>query len=240
MEHRSSQRRLAAFAVLCLAAGYVVFCLGQGALALDSWLYWNGMRGTRMTTDWQEAITRAMVLPFSDEATASLVRFGSPLDLGSPLEILFLMSGGVPLRATYWLLATALSGASFAALWQSRRVARIRPLHVVRPVVYFLPVMLTCFVTWTVSYSLRELVGYDDFLFEPSVFLYFLFRYAFPAITFLWWFVVIRLYLRMDHAWGVTIAVWLMGSLGAIVAFYLVNPPVILDPLSAAYRAIAF
>lgn len=234
-------RRLAAYLLLLAATVYTTFALSQGVLAWHRW--WRIEKSPSLVytdVDGYTVFVHAAALPFSDSPPGSYSEvwrtrggrlrgfshiYRSPLDharrrIAHEHAALFL---GV-VFITCPLV--------FAALPISRRRAKVRWSHVLRVTAYSTSYVALAAIIIIVS-NTAGLVGGRSFVFSDSIaLLESLTLVALCPGMLIWWAVAIRRYLRMEHAFGVAVAVGTTAFLAACVVLFIVHPSFIVIPVS--------
>jgi hypothetical protein len=222
MVHDVRPRRLAAYCLLLVVVHYVAFCAGHAAVvygrfsAAARW-GWMGGGPPGPAPEWPEYL-RIGLLPFSD------VRIGG--SASSSRDVVVDVWGVWAYVLLILLIGHAACGAGFAALPISRRIAKVRWIHVHRITMYGLallaPTVLLAMVGLALDAQPREL---PLILGRAILGLAFLAAVGYVPAQIVWWSTATGRYLRMPHAWGVGLAVVVMGWLAtalALTLFFLV------------------
>ena len=110
----------------------------------------------------------------------------------------------------FFALCIALSSASFVMLTDSMRFAKLRSAHIVRAALFMVPAFaLTC--------ALWQGVLVAGFQHDVMIWLLLILP---PLLFLLWWWLAVRRYLRMRHAFGVALAVVIIGLLTSMLAMF--------------------
>ena len=220
MQHPVRWRPLVVYIAAIVIAFYVMFCLGQGALAFQQWYGWRNPTFPIVPVHYSTyEIFHAALLPLSDRAPApaaapALYLFFSPRDLCLHYwSSLFKLGLG-------FLLFHALCPAGFLALPISQRMTKVRWSHVIRAAVYGVALMVPAGVLAAVASALS---GTE--LFNPSTagrWLLLLAAMATVAVLpmeIVWWSVASGRYMKLRHPWGVGVAVVVMAALATMLLF---------------------
>jgi hypothetical protein len=216
-------RRIVAYWIVILAGLYLV----AGALAaIETWQYERNMSAFLVGSGFPpvapdpKPILFALAAPFSTLEMNDLIRWQTPgivpFQPSRPAPWRAIDDcAGVAAQAALWFLAMhACAAIAFAALPVSRRRAKVRFAHVARVAAYgaalvVMPAVLLAAALWAGQAWFRG----------PSVLVLILHAaaaiawVALPFLELTWWSVATKRYLRMPHAWGVGLAVVLIGAL---------------------------
>ena len=234
-------RRLAAYLLLLAASVYATFALTHGVLAWNDWRRIQRNQGLVCTdVDGYTVFVHAAALPLSDSSPGSysLVYLRSGVGLRgrsfayrSPLY--HLRRRAAHDRAALFLgVVFVTCPLVFAALPASRRRAKVRWSHVLRVTAYSTSYVALAVIIVMVS-NTAGLVGGRSFLLSDSIAL--LESLTLDALCLgmlIWWAVAIRRYLRMEHAFGVAVAVGTTAFLTACAVLFILDPSFIVIPLS--------
>jgi hypothetical protein len=224
MVHEVRWIRLAAYVVLLIVPLYLVVCAGHGVAA---WCVWRRYCRCAIvdipSPVW--VVTQSAVLPYSDEPPGwvTVRRSGGPgtrtfcfpapskqprADWGAVLA-----GSLVPLTGA----VLALCPAGLLALPVSRRRAKVRAAHVVRVALYssaFLLYPVGNLITGRLWARPLWDLGLSRVLQCSTPLVY----AVVPALLVAWWGCATGRYLKMKHAWGVSVAVVVMSGLAAVLA----------------------
>ncbi|MCH7547773.1 MAG: hypothetical protein IID30_15350 [Planctomycetes bacterium] len=214
MHHQPRWRRHAVLAGLLLITLVVIFEL---MLGLYTWGSLVDMQAKVSGTiaNMSEVIFKTMLLPFSQDSLG-IVNFNQGSYVISPplqVSLRMLANGyGVGVEVIpILLLYTVLCPVGFLALPQSRRITKVRWVHVLRIGVYsfffvwlFVVISLICSLadSWwrfvPITFGLPQITVTTAYL-------------SLYIVILIWWSLATSRYLKMKHAWGVGVAVCVMS-----------------------------
>jgi len=207
---------------------YLLAALSNGVMAARSWKIQASAPGTTFNDDAWMMFLQAAALPLSNESLGSFTwtawsgpvtqPYSAPADIAPLAFFPLVMAGSLGML---WLFCSALA---FAALPISRRRAKVRWRHIIR---------ITCYGV-ALAGVLELIIGFFILNFfrgpwKPGLepFITLLFSVSGVVFFFLWWSLAAGRYLRMQHPWGVGLAVVIVGKflpIGAVSAIYLLSP----------------
>jgi hypothetical protein len=214
MSHPIRWRRLVVYLGLLALVLYVAFALMHGLAAWQTWretMYYSS--GTA-TTGGGPVFWQAAALPLSNEPVGSFASAGwSAWSYETPLGVFAYAWRGLTVLLLTVLLMHAGCGLTYAALPITRRRCKVRWSHVVRVTLYgYVLVMPAVFLYLVATPPTMSGAGIGSLLAPVAVGAWL----AIPPLEVAWWTAATSRYLRMPHAWGVGIAVTLVGGLFAL------------------------
>ena len=234
-------RRLIVYLLLLAATVYTTFALSQGVLA---WHWWWRIRNdpdtVRSDVGGYTVFVQAAVLPFSDSPPGSYSEVwptrggglrGFSFSYRSPLyharDRAAHEHAGLFLGVIFITCPLV-----FVALPISRRRAKVRWSHVLRVTAYSTSYVALAVIIVMVSNTAGLVTGRSFLLSDSIALLESLTLVALCPGMLIWWAVAIRRYLRMEHAFGVAVAVGTTAFLTACVVLFIVHPSFIVIPVS--------
>ena len=230
MTHPIRPRRILLYLVVLLA-------VANGAIAMRSWsesiknvsksvLPLSGPGNTVVKSPLQIGL-HAALLPFSGRSIGAAVVTWRIMRSDSPLD----------LQYDYWLdlhrpmalalLGQIVCGLAFAALPISRRRAKVRWRHIVRVTAYGLALLAPIAFLGILDMGLNSPYwGWTSPMGELATLMLRIASVMLLPMAFLWWLIAVRRYLKMEHAWAVSISVLSIGvltPLALLAALYLLS-----------------
>ncbi len=216
MTHPLRWRRLALFGTTLLILGVLAFALAQGMFVNRQWANAFGPASSQTTsTSRASAIARAVLLPFSNEPLATVTAPWGTYAWTSPRDYLRYYWSGAVQGAVGTLAFVAICPLVVVGLVASRRRAGVRWEHLVRISGYSSVAVLIAWALglgFVISWQWLWWVADEAWAHGVEVGL----MIAFPSMMFLWWWLAIRRYLRMEHAAAIATGVTAIGLLGAL------------------------
>ncbi|UCD76646.1 MAG: hypothetical protein JSV91_06915 [Phycisphaerales bacterium] len=223
MEHPVQDRRIAAYLVVLYVFLYLAFAVANGAVAMRSWqstLTSINQRRNPPTTAGTPPLTigiHAALLPFSNKSAGSVVVFRTTLNAPTPLEMQDYCWSAFHKGMAWMLFGQITCGLAFAALPISRRRAKVRWRHVFRVTAYGLALVLPAAFLGILDRGLNSPYwATPDSMGEIAIIMNRIASALLPLMVFLWWLIAIRRYLRMEHAWAVSLSVLFIGALAPL------------------------
>ncbi|MCI0675798.1 MAG: hypothetical protein L0Y42_08495 [Phycisphaerales bacterium] len=231
MTHQPRWSYLTCYLILLLLLGYLGFAAAQGYAAWRSYslarLYWPG---SVSSASGLQVVAHAAAWPFSANSPGSftwstvpgsVAGVTSTVPYPAPRDLLRRPSKDLDRLVGSTLVLHLLCMASFAALPQSRRQAKVRWIHIVRVMLYGLAPI----VPWVLLVVSNALVrearwgtpGVDALLMVASA----IATFAVLPFAVVWWSTATTHYLKMRHGWGVGLCVVTIASLATLLALAL-------------------
>jgi hypothetical protein len=211
MSHPGRWPRLAAYLGLIAAGLYVAFALAHG---LGVWHYWHDVaRWGRYTptAGGGTVFWHAVALPLANEPVGSFVdRWGRASPYTAPGELFSALWSELSASLVMLLIMHASCGLSFAALPITRRRCKVRWAHIVRVTLYGYVLVVPAVVLSVAAMPMTMAEIPAGALVAPLAAVAW---GALPLLAVIWWTAAARRYLRMPHAWGVGLAVTVIGIL---------------------------
>lgn len=216
-------RLIVAHLFMWLAICYLMFAIVHGAAA---WRDWHAVTAiapvpASSTTPIQAAL-RAAVLPLSQTAPATAAN--ANVNALGGLFVHWRYRSPFQLFQDYWadwfgavavmLVFLTMCGVAFAALPQSRRMAKVRWSHILRVTLHSFVLL----VPPTLMFTFAIAVGNPSWLVPLMNSAGLLLLLTFP-LAFVWWSIATQHYLKMRHTWLVGLAVVIMSGLFTVCAF---------------------
>jgi hypothetical protein len=213
-------RRLIRYLILVLVMCYLLFAIGQGALA---WNFWN--QATRSlivvpnyaTISPVKLIAFAMCFPFANSTPLSPNQYWAPSGL---------LHSWRPAAESTLLIATSIVICPFVftLLPVSRQRAKVRCDHIVRAGVYstslFLPVIFSSAGIMLLTHlNVVSTQTLQWFMLGPPGLL----PFGTFLFMFIWWWAAIRHYLHMEQSVGIAVTVIVLAMLAAHVFMFTVD-----------------
>jgi len=211
MSHPSRWWRLVAYLGSLVVGLYVAFALANGLAMWQSWYDTLNYVGYTPTTGGWPVFWHGVLLPLSDRSIGAWT-FGGGVAWAyeTPREVFPYTWYKLPILLLAVLLMHTGCGLTYAALPITRRRCKVRWSHIVRVTLYgyvlFAPAVILFLVVAPDTVA-RTALG--DLL-APAASLA---LYATPLLEVAWWTASTSRYLRMPHAWGVGVAVAVVGAL---------------------------
>jgi hypothetical protein len=212
MSQPSRWGRLIAYLGLFVAVLYVAFALSHGLAAWQQWKRVAAQRISTPSTDGEAVFWQAATLPLSNRSIGNFTsaRRGFTWAYETPLVVFLLHWYTLGLLLVTALLMHAGCGLTYAALPITRRRCKVRWAHIVRVTLYGSVVVVPAVVLSLVASPLAMRgAGAATFAAPLAVGAW----GAIPVMEVLWWSAATSRYLRMPHAWGVGLAVTVVGIL---------------------------
>jgi hypothetical protein len=214
MSHPSRWRRLVAYLGLFAAVLYVTFAVAHGLAVWQTWRNTMTYVSYTPTTGGWPVFWHAAALPLSDQSIGGFTVPGRIVwTYETPLEVFAYVWPELPLLLLAVLLMHAGCGLTYAALPITRRRCKVRWSHIVRVTLYgyalFAPAVVLFLAATPTSRAGAAVGG----LLAPVASVAWL---AIPFMEVAWWTAATSRYLRMPHAWGVGVAVAVVGGLFAL------------------------
>ena len=221
MTYRVRPRRLVVYAVLMVVTGYAMLMAANALFVYSDWQKFGGRITSTMSVG--EAMTRAMLLPFSSEPLGQVNIGPRMAPYISPVSILEYLWGGWDLL-TYGTIVAILGPCSLMGLVVSRRRAGVRRGHVARTLVYSLGWVV---VLWAIGLAI--MLPYYTAWYGPVMALWlprldYVLIVAIPGFVLVWWYGAIRRYLQMEHSFAVASAVTVLAVGGGLVTMSFIQP----------------
>ena len=223
IEHPIRPRRLGSYGALVGFVMYTILIAAQGIIAHTRY-GWAESWG-QPTVSAGRAVAHAMLLPLSGRSAGMTVQGGVATAIDPPVEMIAFVW-----QSSAWLLVLAIGMAGFAPLGllvlrPARRVARVRPWHVVRAGIYSLPWLTPAVVMASAAAVLRIV---PEVAFRPwsDHLEAFLIGYValLPAILFAWWWEAGSRHLRLRRPALAAGCVALASIAGGAGLLWLVEP----------------
>ena len=222
MTHFSNWRLLHLHVLFWLAIIYLGFAVSMSGLAWRGWqaeVRWQGRAPITSTTTATKSALRAMVLPWSMKSPGQIQMKSMPgwASPHNPPYFYFHQYWKPQLQALLMLLLIhVLTAGGFAALPQSRRMAKVRWSHIARVMIYGLGLLLPFVTLMVIANTLGGRIMYVLLLNIAG---------ACAALVLpmevAWWSSATSRYLKMRHGWGVGLVAVLMASLFAALLLIL-------------------
>ena len=212
MSHPSRWRRLVAYLGLFAVVLYLTFALTHG---LAVWLYWSSFSRagvyTPNTGGWP-VFWQAAALPLSNQSIGSFTAAGRGFTwpYQTPWRLFLYHWYDVGVLLVTVLIMHAGCGLTYAALPITRRRCKVRWAHVVRVTLYGYVLVVPAIVLSLVA-SPMAMNGIPAAALVAPVAVGA--WGAIPLMEVAWWTAATSRYLRMPHAWGVGLAVTVVGVL---------------------------
>jgi hypothetical protein len=229
-------RRIVAYWIV-IAAG--LYAAAGGLAAREAWRYDRNRSQALMSAGLPALALDLRPVAYAFAAPISPVALNDPMDgRGAPASVpMFLPSRPSPLRAiehsagvaaqaALWFLAMhGCAAIAFAALPVSRRRAKVRFAHVTRVAAYgaalvVAPAVLLAAARWADEAWFGGPSALALIIPQAAATLAWI---ALPFLDLAWWSVATKRYLRMPHAWGVGLAVVIIGMLAPITIAFVVT-----------------
>lgn len=245
MSHYVQQKRLLVCPLLLALIVFILFAVSNSVLAGRAWIEIDRQpQYSQLDRSLSATVIMAFVLPFSKKPLFGYKHtYSSPASLNGIASYTTIYPSRDWLKrvwrwnydATFYLgCYTLVLPLIFVLLKNSRRIARVKWIHIVRifayslvyPILVCAVIIIDTFLVYTPE---------TRFLYLPSSQFEILPRIvcaaAFPILA-IWWWVAIRRYLRMDEAWKVSLSVITTSFMIATVATYLVYTEFIMSLIS--------
>jgi hypothetical protein len=221
MTYRVRPRRLVAYAVILVVTGYAILMAATALFVYSDWQRFGGRITSSMSVG--EAMSRAMLLPFSSEPLGQVSIGSQTTPYISPRSILEYLWGAWDLL-TYGSIIAILGPISLLGLVASRRRAGVRRGHVARTFVYSLGWIV---VLWAIGLAI--MLPYYTAWYGPVMALWlprldYVLMVAIPGFVLVWWYAAIRRYLQMDHSFAVAATVTVLALAGGLFIMSLIRP----------------
>ena len=196
---------------VCLLVGvYFVFLVALGLAVATDWM-WT-ITFSPSVTRW-ELVGRTMLFPLSSKSPGVWGTFNQPIN--SPLDysmMLFTFLKDMWLIEIVYMGYLLLCAVGFLALPQSRRIAKVKWIHVHRICAY------STFQYWLLIYTIILFGGSEADTEIMSVVRVLLLSLVIGLFVFpiLWWSLAASRYLKMRHPWGIGLALCVLAFLCAL------------------------
>jgi hypothetical protein len=212
MFHVGRWPRLLAYLAVLAALSYVVFAFAHGWTVWQRWQVVIG-GGYTPTTGGGPVFWQAVALPWTNQAVGSFTSVMGAWAYETPREVFRYTWSGLFLTLLTAVIAHACCGMTFAALPITRRRCKVRWAHIVRVTLYGFVLVLPglAFSLPAVPMTMSRTGAGDLVAFLATAALG-----AIPFMEVAWWTAATSRYLRMPHAWGVGIAVTVVGGLASM------------------------
>lgn len=219
MTHHPRWRPFVWMHIGLLIGVYFVFIATLGFTAATDGVWTSGFPTS--VTRW-EAVSRTMLFPLSTASPGVWSGTGRSASVNMPLLspreysrslfsfLKYALMNAMPAYLAYLLLCAL----GFLVLPQSRRIAKVRWIHVYRICAY------STFQIWLLVYTLILASGIMLAQIEYAYAVLVLFVSFFIGLfifQIFWWSLATSRYLKMRHSWGVGLAVCVMAFLGSMM-----------------------
>ncbi|MHC4127342.1 MAG: hypothetical protein ACYS1E_01790 [Planctomycetota bacterium] len=210
MIHPSHWPRVAVYLGLIAAALYVAFALAHGLATWQAWHEDASLGNMIPSTGGAAVFWQAAALPLADSAVGSFTSPFGTWPYQTPWEAFRYLWYHACLVVLLVLAMHACCGLSFAALPFTRRRCKVRWSHLVRVTLYGYVLGVPALLLSLAAMPMAVAEMRAGALVEPLA------AVAWGALPFMavaWWAAATSRYLRMPHAWGVGLAVVVIGIL---------------------------